>query len=582
MKLLDLGLGNEGQIDDTEIQNNFKIKNFEFFIRIQTYFRFSRGDVADDLADNWLAIIMQFIDGASFSQVLKEAKARTARGEWPHRPYFEPEELQKYVFDLCTALHRDLHALVDDEEKPTPLVHCDIKPANLMISRKGYKLKIADLGIAKQVMTLSGKSPTNAGGISLAYGSPQQYMGMNAKPVDDIYAVGATLFHLLTGRRRPTTPSAWWASSPADAPTDKQPRLTDIRLAGWQRMKTAYPEPKPLAEPWEEAIRKCLSFDRKDRPQTTIEILKMLEMLGRTQPPETQTPATPHAAARNVTYEDIRASRAVGEKFNRFTLGKVLGGGGMGVVVQAEDRRLKETWALKFLKPDIAEEVIKEELLARSLQHRNIVRTENYIEGPDGSGLLAIPMEFVKGISLDGKLKELRTAGRQFFEVDEIADWIKDLCEAMEHARIICEIRSPGRARGSFTATSKPSNLIVCDDGALKVLDFGLARKVERTISRHDGGNEGLSIPFASPQQAKGLNPKVTDDIYSIGATIYTLLTGKPPPHNCHDLNDNPALKQPSVGERRNELCPEEPDPPASRQAGAARMGGNHRSLSEL
>jgi serine/threonine protein kinase len=551
LKLLEVGPGDQTFIVD-EIQNNGKIDNFNHFIRFRGHFACKRDDSE---FNNWHAIEMEYIKGASFSQLLKEVKARTERNERPRRPYFEPEEIQQYVKDLCEALYY-LHTA--DDEKPA-LAHCDIKPPNLMLRQRGYKLKVADLGIARQSVTVSGLDP-GQNPMSLKYGSPQQYGQLNPKPADDIYALGATLCHLLTG-----APPQYDAKEISEHPDFKQPSLTKRRQDLWEKTKN-YEAPKPVPDKWEQIILKCLSRERRDRPASARDILAHLDLQVTTKPRPTAPAEDRRTEPPDLTYAELEGVAAKGKKFNQYLLSEKLGGGGMGVVWKAEDSRTFEIFALKFLKPDIAQSTIKDELLSRHLHHRNIVRVENYVPGT--GGLFAIPMEFVKGKSLKERLEEPKENGRRFFEVDEIKRWVTDLCEAISYAHTLRD-EANAKKRGIIHRDIKPSNLMISESGdLLKVLDFGLARRVERTLTRDESDNQGLSIPFASPQQAQGLNPLVTDDIYSIGATIYTLLTGKEPPKNCKDLNEikrqhdrgeNAAegdFKQPSIAERRHELYP--------------------------
>jgi serine/threonine protein kinase len=207
--------------------------------------------------------------------------------------------------------------------------------------------------------------------------------------------------------------------------------------------------------------------------------------------------------------------------FERYYLKRTLGQGGMGVVWLAHDRVLEQPIALKFLAPHLLDD--REELerlkheTRRSLKltHPNIVRIHDFIQTPAG---VAVAMEYVDGWSL-WSLRVDRP--RQIFSAEEIAPWIRDLCSALDYAH---------NEAGIVHRDIKPANLIVNSRGQLKVTDFGLCRDLHRGPAHAASPTAAIGTDwYMSPQQWTGEPAAVADDIYSLGATIYELLTGKPP-----------------------------------------------------
>ena len=237
-----------------------------------------------------------------------------------------------------------------------------------------------------------------------------------------------------------------------------------------------------------------------------------------------------------------------GKLFAWFGLERELGIGSTGAVWLAEDYSLKrhaEKVALKFL-PDFivrektAVEKLKCEIHRRiALKHPNIQRVYDLVEN---KGRIAIQMEYLDGQSLS----RLRlTKPNQIFEVRDLEKWVKEMCEALEYAH-----------KDAFiNGDIGPGNLIVDVDGNLRLKDLGIANCITDSMSRsmviHDVSE---TQAYMSPQRARGQEPAITDDLYSLGATIYELLTSKPPFY-AGDIGAQVSGKvPPSMTERRAEL----------------------------
>jgi TonB family protein len=240
--------------------------------------------------------------------------------------------------------------------------------------------------------------------------------------------------------------------------------------------------------------------------------------------------------------------------FNRYTLRKILGRGGMGVVWLARDEELEIDVALKFLPEIVAldkesvAELKRETRRNLGLTHPHIVRVHDFVQGPTTA---AISMEFVDGASLSAL--KLDQPGN-VFSIEQLLPWTEQLCGALDYAH---------RSAKIVHRDLKPANLMINAQGELKITDFGIARSVADSVSRvsKEAGSSGTPL-YMSPQQMMGEDPAVTDDIYSLGATLYELLTGKPPFHTGNIIAQVQGKVAPRVNERRSALEPKLPPVP--------------------
>ena len=209
--------------------------------------------------------------------------------------------------------------------------------------------------------------------------------------------------------------------------------------------------------------------------------------------------------------DDSKAELAALQRYEILTK---LGRGGMGVVYKARDTRLERDVAINVLSTTSSEQAARlgqEAKAAATLNHPGIVTIHDFEAGFDG---YFIAMEFVPGEAMEDLLKNdpVRVRSR-------LASLLLRLAEAITYAH----------SRHVIHRDLKPGNILVTPDNEVKILDFGIAARLDRG----DGENVSISgTPFyMAPEQIQGQPPTPATDIYAFGATAFHLATGRPPFH---------------------------------------------------
>ncbi len=200
----------------------------------------------------------------------------------------------------------------------------------------------------------------------------------------------------------------------------------------------------------------------------------------------------------------------------RYRIERVLGHGGMASVYVARDAELDRPVALKILADRLADDrefrrrFLREARLAARLSHANVVQV--YDAGEDDKRPFIV-MEYVDGVSLAEILAE-----RGKLPVAEAAHIARQAALGLQSAHDADLVHRD----------VKPQNLLVRDDGVVKIADFGIARAAELSRVTQAGTVLGTAA-YLAPEQARGDDVTASADVYSLGAVLYEELTGRPP-----------------------------------------------------
>jgi serine/threonine protein kinase len=214
----------------------------------------------------------------------------------------------------------------------------------------------------------------------------------------------------------------------------------------------------------------------------------------------------------------------IGRTVSHYRVVGKLGMGGMGVVYDAEDERLPRRVALKFLSDELADDPDATRRLRREAQTIALLNHPNICtiyDVDDYDGRLFIAME-----RLDGTTLKLHMA-RKTLDTPELADIAAQIAEALAVAH----------AKGVIHRDIKPGNVFVSQSGQVKVLDFGLARRLPPPEAGAAGSMEGSTIPgrplgtvsYMAPERILQTPLDGRSDLFSLGVVIYEMATGRLP-----------------------------------------------------
>jgi tetratricopeptide (TPR) repeat protein/predicted Ser/Thr protein kinase len=210
------------------------------------------------------------------------------------------------------------------------------------------------------------------------------------------------------------------------------------------------------------------------------------------------------------------------DRFGAYQIRGTLGAGGMGTVYLADDTRLNRKVAIKVLSAGDANargdaRLLREAQAAAALDHPNICAI---YEVGEANGSAFIVMQYIEGETLADRLKRKPLA----------------LHEAIEFGAAIAEGLAEAQARGIVHRDIKPQNVMISTRGQVKILDFGLAKILEDEAGGQDVRTETVltqagavvgTLPYMSPEQVKGELLDARSDIFSFGAVLYEMVSGR-------------------------------------------------------
>jgi len=368
------------------------------------------------------------------------------------------------------------------------VIHRDVKPANILISKEG-QVVLSDFGLA--LIVAEGTLGEVFG--SSHYIAPEQARrSADAVPQSDLYSLGVVLYQMLTGvvpfdDPSPTAVALQHLTQPPPPPRDVNPGLN---------------------QEIESVLLKALSKSPTERYQSGAALIGALEAaLQNASPSHSAAPATVN-----------RDDNLIGLQLDEYRLEELLGKGGMAAVYQGVDARLNRRVALKVIDTPYradAEYIERFEREARAiaqLEHPHIVSLYRYGEA---HGLLYMATQYIKGQDLHAHLSSY-AASKEEMPPREISRITRQICQALDYAH----------QKGVIHRDVKPSNIMLDKEGDAYLTDFGL-------VLLTDLGTRGeiLGSPhYLSPEQAVSSAGAVPQsDLYAIGVILYRCFTGDLP-----------------------------------------------------
>jgi serine/threonine protein kinase len=211
---------------------------------------------------------------------------------------------------------------------------------------------------------------------------------------------------------------------------------------------------------------------------------------------------------------------------DRYEVIRPLGQGGFGAVYEAEDKRLGHHVALKQNVGGDREQFLQEAMILAKLSHPNLPRVTDHFVEPNGSQYLV--MDFVDGEDLEAKL-----AKQSRLDEKQMLDWFDQILSAVAYLH----------SQKVIHRDIKPANIKLTPTGQATLVDFGIAKVLTQgEVTR--SGAKAVTPGYAAPEQFEGGSNQYSD-IYSLGATLYKLLSGTTPPNALGLKNHSAQLTPP-------------------------------------
>ena len=233
---------------------------------------------------------------------------------------------------------------------------------------------------------------------------------------------------------------------------------------------------------------------------------------------------------------------------NRYRIVKLLGQGGFGTMYRAWDMTLGRPCALKEnldANPEIQRQFLREAKILANLSHPNLPRVNDYFIEGQGQYLA---MDYIEGRDLQEMLEERGAA----LPEDQVLPWIQQICDALTYLHT----QKPPVVHRDI----KPANIRIAPSGKAMLVDFGIA-KIYDPNSKTTQGAQAVTPGFSPYEQYGQGSTDARSDVYALGATLYTLLTGAEPPESIQRVVRDPLV------------LPRQRNPTISLRTSAALMG---------
>src|SRR5688572_14054966 len=204
----------------------------------------------------------------------------------------------------------------------------------------------------------------------------------------------------------------------------------------------------------------------------------------------------------------------------RYKIDGLLGQGGMSAVYKAADPNLKRVVAVKLIHPHLSSDTSfvqrfeSEAAAVASLRHSNIVQAYDF---NNDNGTYYMVLEFIAGETLQDRMKRLVENGRQL-TLEETLKFISNIADAVGYAN----------ERGIVHRDIKPANIMLDVQGQAILMDFGIVKIMGGDSHTTTGALVGTAR-YMSPEIIRGTSPDHRADIYSLGVTLFEMLSGRPP-----------------------------------------------------
>jgi tetratricopeptide (TPR) repeat protein len=304
----------------------------------------------------------------------------------------------------------------------------------------------------------------------------------------------------------------------------------------WQRIKALLADAleKPAAQR-HDFIREAAGEDRALRDR--------LDALVSAAAREDTPLDTPPSALALQALEQAAADGWTGRRLGPWRLLSLIGGGGMGQVYLAEraDGQYEQRVAVKLMRDgfDRASLVSRfraERQILAGLDHPNLAKMLD--GGITEEGIPYFVMELVAGQPIDAYARERQLPAR----------------ERVRLFRTVCQVVHYAHTRGVVHRDLKPANILVTQDGVVKLVDFGIAKRLASGTTATATAQRAMTLDFASPEQVRGEQPTPASDIFSLGVVLYLLLAEAGPyPPGADEYQLATAI------------CDTEPPPPSAR-----------------